>query len=254
MQNTQEKISEIKANHELGGIFKNSKLSFVFLTIFIIGIVGAIGVVSIMIGRNYSKRIGIDNQNVREIKSQRAEFAVGKIILKKNGQVYEISDNGLVISYFESTSNIINNRRVISNSRLSGLFKNLTEDEFLNLLAGYYTSGDSYTLTIETTAGTKTIVFNNQNPNPPPEEIEDVVDEVEDIIEELDDPQPTPPYIAPTPTPINTPTPQPSPLPSNTPIPSPGASPGIVVPFSCDMLQNQINDVTVSNTVCIPEN
>ena len=229
------------------------KLLYPLLGIGITAIVSAIITTALLIGRNYSQRLEQNSTRVRQIESKTPEFAVNKITIKRNGEIFEFYGNGLVVSFDEKTPQLIKNRRFISNSRLAALFGKLTKETFTSLATNYYSKTDNFVIVIETTQGTKDIIINDQGLEPPPDIIDDIIDDTDDVIDDLDDPPSPPPSISPTPAPSASATPAPSTAPTPTPTPATGGPPIPIDPFTCDMLQNQINDVTVNNTVCLPD-
>lgn len=209
----------------------------------------------ILFGQKYQDKVEVNPGTTRQLQSGEQTFVVKKITLKRDGQVYEFNSNG-VATKLATDGVTIKNRHLFSNDEIWTLFNTLTKEEFEAFITHYYSAEASYTIIIETSFGTKTIIVDDSTPDspPPPDDIDDIIDDLDDLVDDVDEPPPSPPPTmppTPTPSPGSTPTPPPSSTPSPTPTPSPGSTPAPVDPFRCDMLQNQINNVTVSNTVCV---
>jgi len=234
---------------------KRSQLIILIAVAVAIIIFTSIIIYLLLIGQKYRDQVDVEPGSTRQLESGQQTFVVKKITLKRDGQVYEFNSNGIA-SKLSEDGVTVKNRHLFSNDQIWALFNSLTKEEFEAFISHYYSADGSYTIIIETSFGTKTIVVDDSDPGsePPPDDLGDIVDDIDDIVDDLNEPPPSPPpSIPPTPTPPPaSPTPSPTPSASPTPTPSPGSTPAPAEPFRCDMLQNQINDVTVSNTVCVP--
>ena len=235
-------------------LFKSKAIIIGLAALVLISLASVVAIAT-LIGDRYSQQLNIPTQKITTSNIDTQKFSIKKITLIKDGQTIEINSNGTAIKYIGANSADISARKTYSSTQLFNLFNHLTLEEF-NALLGHYYSDENYTIIIETTHGTKKINIDPEGEEPPPEDIEDITDDIDDIDDDLNDPPPSPPPPPPpTPTPTPTPIPTGPPIPTPTPTPTPtgGPTPEPTQPFSCDMLQNQINDVTVNNTVCLPD-
>lgn len=232
---------------------KPSQLIIVFISLIALVVFLALGVTLLAIGKRYQTRVDVGPGQISSVDLTQKTFYTKKIIMVKNGQAYEFFANGLGYQYEGAAGSAIKSRKIFSNQRIYDLFNSMSEADFASLIEHYFSVGGSFSLIIETTHGNKTIIFDDQGQQPPPDIIDDIVDDLDDLADDLNNPTPpptAPPHPLPTAPPPTTPTPSgtPTPRPSSSATPTPTFAPA--EPFRCDMLNGQINDVTVSNTVC----
>lgn len=236
--------------------------AFVFVAVFT-----SITVLAIRIGQSYRERLAEESLRALEEQITKYKFEIKRLkLIKGEGEgeeTIEILENGTIVR----TNKDGRKTAILGFSRLYNLFGSLTREE-LDSLSNSYTNGtgETYTLTIETTDGEIIdidIVIDDEDL---PDEIEDIIDDIEDTGGDTFDPTPAPtpiptttpiPGQTPTPSPITSPIPSPTPtyppgLPTPTPIPTPLPDYMLAPPFTCEDF-SLIKDTVISNIICTPE-
>lgn len=220
----------------------------------LIVIVVLIGFVAVRIGDAYKRRFAIEQQ--QRLQEETKKLSVRRIVLRKrmsdHDECLEIFHNGRFRKFNCFTHETVE-EGLLSIEEVASLLGRFNRDTFQNLKTSY-TGGDTdYTITIETTEGTKTITV-TAGSGSLGGLIGDLVNDIIKTEEKVFGPTPVP-GSSPTPTPAPTTpqlTPTPSPAITSVPTASPAQGGAVLEPFTCDMLGFHSQPIVVSGEVCFP--